>query len=194
MRSLAITKAIWSKSKISKPLPSDTPKNIALTGFMAVGKSVVGQRLAERLRLSFVDLDHVIEDREGMPIREIFVIKGEAYFRSLEKQVLKEILERDRQVIATGGGAVLDDDNLRLLKKRSRLICLTAQVEKLLQRSGSGKERPLLKGDDKRQRIERLLRQREKSYDQAHFTIDTTRLSVDEVVEQIPFNLRGTLS
>ena len=130
----------------------------------------------------------------GMPIREIFVIKGEAYFRSLEKQVLKEILERDRQVIATGGGAVLDDDNLRLLKKRSRLICLTAQVEKLLQRSGSGKERPLLKGDDKRQRIERLLRQREKSYDQAHFTIDTTRLSVDEVVEQILFNLRGTLS
>jgi len=177
-----------------KPLPSDTPKNIALTGFMAVGKSVVGQRLAERLRLSFVDLDHVIEDREGMSIREIFAIKGEAYFRSLEKQVLKEILERDGQVIATGGGAVLDDDNLRLFKKRSRLICLTAQVEKLLQRSGSGKERPLLKGDDKRQRIEGLLRQREKSYDQAHFRIDTTRLSVDEVVEQILSNLQGTSS
>jgi shikimate kinase len=175
-------------------LPPDTPKNIALTGFMAVGKSVVGQRLAERLQLPFVDLDRVIEEREGMSIREIFARKGEPYFRNLEKLVLKEVMQRDGQVIATGGGAVLDEENLLLLKERSRLICLTAQVDKLLQRSGIGRERPLLRGDDRRERIEALLRQREKSYHQADIRIDTTRLSVDEVVEQILSNLQGNLT
>lgn len=179
------------KKSFSKPLPPDKSKNVALTGFMAVGKSVVGKRLAERLQLPFVDLDRAIEEKEGMSIPEIFTRKGEAYFRSLEKRVLKTFLERDGQVIATGGGAVLDAENLRLLKERSLLVCLTAEVEKLLQRSGSGSERPLLKGGDQRDRIEALLSQREKSYHQAHLRIDTTRLTVDEVVEEILLNLRG---
>jgi shikimate kinase len=166
-------------------LTSDTPKNIALTGFMAVGKSAVGRRLAQRLRAAFVDLDRAIEEREGMPVGEIFATKGEPYFRSLEKRLLMEILERDGQVIATGGGAVLDEENLRLLKKKSRLICLTAEVEKLLQRAGSGKGRPLLNEGNRRERIEELMRRRRESYRQAELTIDTTGLTIDGVVEKI---------
>lgn len=152
---------------------------------MAVGKSVVGKKLAQRLKRRFVDLDQVIEKKEGMTVREIFRRKGETYFRGLEKQVLREVLERNRQVIATGGGAILDEGNLRLLKQKALLICLTAPAETLLRRSGGGKDRPLLEGNDRQKRIEQLLERREKSYAQAHLSIDTTHILVDEVVEKI---------
>lgn len=153
---------------------------------MAAGKSVVGKRLARRLKRRFVDLDQAIEARAGMTVAAIFNRKGEPYFRGLEKQVLRELLERDGQVIATGGGAILSEDNVRLLKRKAVLICLTAAPETLLRRSGGGKERPLLQGGgDRRQRIEELLRQREKSYAQADFSVATDKLSVGEVVEKI---------
>ncbi|MGH7828975.1 MAG: shikimate kinase [Candidatus Binatia bacterium] len=160
-------------------------KNIALIGFMAVGKSVVGQRLARRLKRPFVDLDRAIETKEGMKVAEIFARRGEAYFRRVERETAQEILGRDRQVIAAGGGAVVDEENLSLFKQRSLLICLTAPPEILLRRVGRRNERPLLEGKDKKKRIEELLKQREKSYAQAHVSIDTSSLSVDEVVEKI---------
>lgn len=152
---------------------------------MAVGKSVVGQRLARRLKRRFVDLDRAIEEAEGMKVSEIFNRKGEAYFRKAEKQALREVLRQNGQVIATGGGVVMDEENLGLLKQRSLLIYLTAPPETLRKRSGTGKERPLLKGNDRRKRIEELLRRREEAYAQAHVSIDTGCLSVDEVVEKI---------
>src|SRR5581483_6571307 len=85
---------------------------------MAVGKSAIGRTLAKKLRRRFVDLDALIEKSEGMKVREIFTQKGESYFRRLEKRVLEEVLARDGQVIATGGGAVMDEENLRLLRER----------------------------------------------------------------------------
>jgi shikimate kinase len=81
-------------------------RNIALIGFMAVGKSAIGRTLAKKLRRRFVDLDRVIEKSEGRKVREIFEHKGEAYFRQLEKQALAEVLEKNNQIIATGGGSV----------------------------------------------------------------------------------------
>ncbi len=83
------------------PLPNNLNKNIAITGFMAVGKSVVGRKLSQRLKRPFVDLDRAIEDREGSRVEEIFRLKGEAYFRKLEKETLKEVLDQEGQVIAT---------------------------------------------------------------------------------------------
>ena len=179
MKSRATTKATWSRSKISDP------KNIALTGFMAVGKTVVGRRLARKLDWRFVDLDRAIDEAEGMKVHEIFGLKGEAYFRAAEKRALKRLLGEDGQVLATGGGAIVDEENLRLLKERSLLICLTAAPETLLKRSGGAKRRPLLEGGERKERIEELLRRREQSYAQAHAIIDTDSLSVDEVVEKI---------
>ena len=152
---------------------------------MAVGKTVVGRRLAKKLGWRFVDLDRAIEAAEGMKVREIFERKGEAHFRRLEKRKLGEILRQERQVIATGGGAVVDEENLRLLKEKSLLICLTAGPETLLRRAGSGRRRPLLEGSVRKRRIEELLSRREKSYAQAHATIDTDSLSVEDVVEKI---------
>ncbi|MBI2350431.1 MAG: shikimate kinase [Deltaproteobacteria bacterium] len=148
---------------------------------MAAGKSVVGRKLAHRLKRGFVDLDQVIEENEGIKVSEIFDCKGEGYFRKAEKQALSEVLRRSGQVVATGGGTILDKENLDLLKEKTLLICLAAPPETLLRRSGGGKDRPLLEGSDRQKRIEELLKQREKSYTEAHFTIDTTGLSVNEV-------------
>lgn len=152
---------------------------------MAAGKSVVGRRLARRLKRRFVDLDQAIEAREGMAVAAIFSRKGKKYFRKVEKELLREALEKDGQVIATGGGAILDEDNLRLLKEKALLVWLTVGPETALKRSGSGKDRPLLEGKDRLQRIEELLKQRAQSYAKADLSIDTDKLSVDEVVEKI---------
>lgn len=175
-----------SKARIgAESLLQSSQKNIVLTGFMAVGKSAVGRKLALKLKLPFVDLDQAIEAREEVRVKEIFECKGEAYFRKVEKENLKEILSRDGQVIATGGGAVMDSENLHLLKQRSVLIYLIALPETLLRRLRSENQRPLLKADDRLVRVEDLLAQREKVYRQAHISIDTEHLSVDEVVERI---------
>jgi shikimate kinase len=163
----------------------DLHKNIALTGFMAVGKSAVGRRLARRLKWPFVDLDRVIEDKEGMRVQDIFRRKGESHFRKVEKEILKEILSQDEQVIATGGGAILDEESLSLLRDRSLLICLTASPQNLLRRSGLKPTRPLLAGPDKIKRIESLMAEREAAYGQAHISIDTGSVPVNKVVEKI---------
>jgi shikimate kinase len=136
-------------------------QNIALIGFMAVGKSAVGRNLAKKLHRRFVDLDRSIEKTVGMKVKEIFAVKGEPYFRQLEKQILSEILKKDGQVIATGGGVVTDDDNLALLRGKTTLICLTSSIDTLLTRAGNGVKRPLLKGANRRDRVAELMRQRE---------------------------------
>ena len=185
MRSSAITKATWSRLRISNSVPHHSIQNIALVGFMAVGKSAVGRRLARRLKRRFVDLDKVIEKTEGLKIPEIFSAKGEPYFRQREKETLAEVLRDNGQVIATGGGVVMDDDNLRLLQEKSFVVCLGATKEVILRRVGRGKQRPLLKGDDRVKRIDDLIREREKRYESAHVVIDTSDLTVDAVVEKI---------
>lgn len=152
---------------------------------MAAGKSAVGRRLARRLKWRFVDLDRAIEAREKMTVRELFEHKGEPYFRKAESEVLREILKGESQVVATGGGAVVNEENLRLLKEKSWLICLTASTDILLRRAGGGRERPLLEGENPRERIEELLGQRERVYAQAHLGLDTSALTVDQVVEEI---------
>jgi len=166
-------------------VPKTPIENIALIGFMAVGKSAIGRTLAKKLRRRFVDLDALIEKSEGMKVREIFTQKGESYFRRLEKRVLEEVLARDGQVIATGGGAVMDEENLRLLRERALLVGLTASIDVLLARAGNGAKRPLLAGVDRRERMETLLRERESRYAQARALIDTSDLSVDQAAEKI---------
>ncbi|HEY2986870.1 MAG TPA: shikimate kinase [Candidatus Binatia bacterium] len=152
---------------------------------MAVGKTIVGRKLARRLRWRFVDLDRAIERAEGMKVQAIFERKGETAFRELERRKLGDVLGQERQVIATGGGAVVDEENLRLLREKSFLICLKAQPETLLKRAGGGKRRPLLDVADRQARIAELLRSREKNYAEAHASIETDGASVDDVVEKI---------
>jgi len=152
---------------------------------MAVGKSAVGRTLARKLGRRFVDLDKIIEQSEGMKVKDIFSRKGESYFRRAEKQALAEVLFQGEQVIATGGGVVIDEENLRLLREKSFLVCLTAAPEVLLRRAEKSRRRPLLEGGDRAQRIGELLAQRGKNYAQAHVAIDTSDLTVEQVVEKI---------
>ena len=180
--------------------------NIALTGFMAAGKTVVSRRLARSLGWSFVDLDAVIEAKEGRAVRDIFsghysggdetdavirgvlaeeVLGGEHYFRELEKAALGQVLNGSEQVIALGGGAVVDPDNLRLLKERSLLIWLKVSPQTALGRTGETDDRPLLQGPDRLKRIEELSAERESIYAEADFTVDTDELTVDQVVQRI---------
>ena len=152
---------------------------------MAVGKSAVGRKLARRLGWRFVDVDRAIEEERRLKVAEIFEREGESGFRQLEKRKLAEVLSETNQVIATGGGAVVDDENLSLLKRQSLLVCLTASPETLLRRSGGGESRPLLRGNDKRRRIEELLGRRRERYAEAHLRVDTDGRTVDQVVEEI---------
>ena len=152
---------------------------------MAVGKSAVGRNLAKRLQRHFVDLDRLIEKVEGRKVREIFAEKGEPFFRQLEKRTLAETLQKGGQVLATGGGVIMDDENLALLREKTTLVGLTASLETLLDRAGSAAKRPLLKGANRRERVEELLKQRESRYAQAHFTVDTSNLTLEQVVDKI---------
>ena len=150
-----------------------------------MGKSAVGRTLARKLKRRFVDLDNVIEKAEGMKIRDIFEQKGEAYFRQREKEALAQVLKRDGQIIATGGGVVLDRENIKLLRDRALLICLAASTDVLLKRAGHGGRRPLLKGSNRKERIEEISKQRVARYAEAHACIETSDLTVNEVAEQI---------
>lgn len=161
---------------------------------MAVGKSAVGRNLAKKLKRRFVDLDRVIEKREGKKVREIFSENGEPYFRQAEKQALAEVLEQSGQIIATGGGVIMDQANLDLLKEKTLLVCLTANIEVILKRVGNGGKRPLLKGNNRRERIEQLLGERQNQYAQAHLTVDTSDATIDEVVDKIVEQLDSAVS
>lgn len=152
---------------------------------MGTGKSSVGRRLARELNVRFVDTDDLIEKDAGISISEIFAKLGEAYFRQLESKVIDEISSGEGVIIATGGGAIVNPKNLEALKKNGIVICLTASVDAILSRVGSGDERPLLVKGDKKKVISDLLKQREPFYKKADFIIDTTAKSVGDVVEEI---------
>lgn len=157
-------------------------KKIVLTGFMGTGKTAIGRLLAERLGLPFLDLDELIEQETGRTIKEIFAREGEPAFRCLERELIRRLAPVEDCILATGGGAVLDPENVKNLKAHGVLIGLTAKPEAILARVGKGDERPLLSGHDRFARIQALLKARAPFYQQADFTLDTTDLSVEEAV------------
>ncbi len=126
-------------------------KIIVLTGIMGAGKTTIGSKLAEKLGFYFIDSDQEIEDVEGKSIADIFQKKGEKYFRNVEKNIVKEILNRDEQVVLSlGGGAFMDDEIRELIKARAISVWLYADLETLLYRVGAKHNRPLLQNVDKR--------------------------------------------
>lgn len=160
--------------------------NVALYGFMGVGKSTVGKALSERLGYGFVDMDEMIERRAGVKIKDIFAAEGEKGFRALEKEVAKEMAKRDRQVIACGGGAILDPENVEALRSNSVLVLLTASIDEIVERTRDSDVRPLLNVDDARAEAEALLRKRMPLYlEAADFVMDTTGASPTQLAAEI---------
>ncbi len=161
--------------------------NIILVGFMGTGKTAVGKRLAKRLGWQFVDVDQLIETGARMSVARIFAERSEAIFRRLERRCISRLILGRQQVIATGGGAFVDSQNRSRLRVSGPVICLTARPRVILSRVGQKPgERPLLHGrPDPLSRIKALLGQRSAAYAQADLTIDTSDLSVDDVVERV---------
>jgi len=161
--------------------------SIALIGFMGTGKTVVGKALAEKLSKDFVEMDTLIEQKAGKPISEIFQQDGEIAFRKLEIEVTSEVAGNKNQVIACGGGLVLNTINIDRLKKDSVIVYLTASPRVILKRvSDDGGERPLLKASNKAEKIQELLKFRKPFYEQAaDIRVNTSNLDVNSVAEQI---------
>jgi shikimate kinase len=165
-------------------------KNIILTGFMGVGKTSVGTRLAKDLGYAFVDTDTLIEADQKMTITEIFAKFGEPSFRDVESRILGQVLENEGQVVSTGGGAVIRDENRALFKSAGIVICLTARPEVIFERIRQETHRPLLQCPDPTAKIRELLDNREKFYRQADLVIDTSEKSVDDAVREIKEKVR----
>ena len=162
---------------------------VILTGFMATGKTEVGQRLARRLGRPFVDIDGLVEAASGKRVADIFAGEGEARFRELERAAVREACLVPDAVVATGGGTLLDPDNRLRLAAAGPFVCLAASPEEVLRRVGDPQSRPLLSngsgGGDRLARIRQLLTERAPIYALATHAVDTSDLSVDEVVERV---------
>ncbi|MDS1030057.1 shikimate kinase [Bacillota bacterium LX-D] len=159
--------------------------NIILIGFMGTGKSSVGRKLARKLNKEFIDTDQEIEQLIGLNITQIFKKYGEVRFRSEEKLMIEKIASKRNCVISTGGGTVLDPDNVAILKNNGILICLTASPATVLSRVGKNNNRPMLKNKSSLELISSLIDERKPYYKCADFSVDTSDLDIDEIVEKI---------
>lgn len=159
--------------------------NIVLVGFMGTGKTAVGKILAKKLNMQYVDIDQLIEEQEKKKIGEIFAEEGEPYFRKVEKELTRKTSKMDNVVIAGGGGVVLDDRNISDLKNKGILICLSAEPEIILERTKKYTHRPLLNVPDPVQEITNLLDKRAEYYAKVDHQIDTSYLSIEQVVERV---------
>jgi shikimate kinase len=159
-------------------------RNVILVGFMGTGKSTVGKLLAKRLGWNFTDMDEWIENEQRMPIRELFRLHGESYFRALESKALSALLASDKHIVATGGGAVLAEENRSCMLENGLVIALTANPDTIISRVSRDQNRPLLHGNLE-DRVHTLLEQRKDAYEFAQVTIDTTHLNIDQIVDHI---------
>lgn len=160
-------------------------RTIVLAGFMGTGKSSVGRRLAARLGREFVDTDALIEQEAGTSITRIFADRGEAEFRVREKRAVAAAVGEDDRVVAVGGGAILDRENLAAMKAGGPVACLTARPEIVLSRVAHDTGRPLLQGPQPLETIRGLMAERADAYARADVMIDTSDLTPDEVVERL---------
>ncbi len=159
-------------------------RNVILIGFMGSGKTAVGTQLATALGYKFTDTDDLIEQSTGKRISDIFGQDGEEAFRKVESEVIQGLADFKRTVIAAGGGAPLRPENRTALRTAGVVISLTASPEELYQRVKHETHRPLLAEGDLRTQIKKLLDSRKGVYNDADHGIDTTALTVGEVVDK----------
>lgn len=165
--------------------------NLFLIGLMGAGKTTVGKILAKRLHWPFYDSDHEIEARTGVKIPTIFEIEGESGFRNREVETIAELVEVPHIVLATGGGAVLRQENRDALKRNGTIIYLRANVDDLYERTKHDRNRPLLQTDNPKAKLQALFEQRDPIYRElADVVIDTSRQSVNSLVSQLERKLQ----
>lgn len=176
-----------SKAKVLQPMQQKLGNtNIILVGMMGAGKTTIGKALANSLGKEFVDSDHEIQERTGVKIPVIFEIEGETGFRKRESEVLIELVKKNNIILATGGGAVLSQENRQLLKHNGIVIYLRASVNDLCRRTRHDKNRPLLQTQNLFARLHELYTQRDAYYrETAHVIIDSGKQGVRYLVQKL---------
>lgn len=172
---------------------------IFLTGFMTSGKSTIGPILANVLGLNFYDLDKEIEKEEKCTIVEIFEKKGEIYFREIENSILKKLVKEKGVVISLGGGTIMNEDNMNLMKRYGKIIYLKASPKNLYNRLKNKIDRPLFRelvlGENKEEdfidKIQDLLENRKKFYEKADYVINTDYTPIGITVDRIAKKISG---
>jgi shikimate kinase len=159
--------------------------NIVLTGMMGTGKTVIGEKLAEKLNMKYISTDEMIKKDVGMSIPKIFEKKGEPYFRDVETKAVKCVAMLDNFVIDTGGGVVQKSENMEELERNGVIICLTASPQVILRRTSRTDYRPLLNVDNPEDEVKKLLKKRERFYKRCSRMIDTSNKGIEEIVDEI---------
>jgi shikimate kinase len=160
--------------------------NIFLVGMMGAGKTTLGRALAQRLQLEFADTDKVLVERTGVPVATIFEIEGEDGFRRREAAVLAELALQDGLVIATGGGAILLEENRALMRSHGTVVYLRARLESLWERTRHDSTRPLLATADPQATLAEILAKREPLYrEAAHVIVDTGAQSASSLAGRV---------
>ena len=160
-------------------------KNIVLTGFMGTGKTEVGRELSRILGWRLIDVDDEIVKAQNMSINEIFGKFGEPSFREMETEMIRKVSQNKNVIISTGGGAVLRQQNMDILRENGVIICLGATPETVLERTSTNSERPLLRVEDPLCKIRELMEFRKPFYEKADITVSTERKTPLNIAEEI---------
>ncbi|MEE2886937.1 MAG: shikimate kinase [Planctomycetota bacterium] len=179
--------ALLQSAPMRLPSSGSGARTIALLGLRGAGKSSVGSALAERLQWPFVELDVVVEEQAGMRLAELFELHGQAYYRRLERQALETVLERAEPVVlSTGGGLVTEPRTYDLLQANTDTVWLRAAPEDHWERVvAQGDTRPMQGNDEAFVHLCAILQERERLYEQAQFTVDTSATPFEEVCVQV---------
>lgn len=166
-------------------------KNIILIGMRGSGKSTIGKHLADKLSMAFIETDDCIEKKEGLTTRDIVTQYGWPHFRKTEKEIIESLKNCNNTVIATGGGAIIDNQNREILKQMGLVIWLKAPVDILLQRIGNDQNRPSLTGLSGKADMQKTWQERLPSYEKmADLTIDTTA-NMSQILNAIYANIKN---
>ena len=160
-------------------------KSLVLTGMMGVGKSTIGKSLAQKLSYNFIDIDKLIEAKEGCSINAIFKTKNESYFRKIEQSISLKQLKNERSVISLGGGAFMNKFIRRAVKDSSISFWLDVEINELIKRLSRTKKRPLLQKKNLRESVNKIYLDRKKTYSEADFRIKCNFLKANNIVDKV---------
>ena len=165
--------------------------NIFFVGLMGAGKTTIGKLLAKKLKKTFYDTDHEIEKKLGVKVSVIFELEGEEGFRKRETQMIDELTSKKNIILATGGGAILSEENRLFLKERGKVIYLNAKPQHLAKRMASDKDRPLLQQGNIEDTLMRLYKERHPLYlSVASFVVETGQQKTQTIINKIESILR----
>lgn len=165
--------------------------NIILIGFMGAGKTSIGKIFSDKKNMGFIDTDNLIEEKAKMKISDIFKVHGENHFRKLETELLSELLNTgENKVISVGGGLPMEEENKIILKELGTIIYLEVSKDTILERIGQDTSRPLLMGQDRDERVSKLLKERSSTYKElADFIVTTDHKNFHEIIKEIEVGL-----